>query len=181
VILSLDLATQTGWCAGSGEELPELGSVKIPDTGEDYGAWALFFEKWLLLLLEEQQPSVVTFESAILPKDRFNPETKRMESTTHPVTVKKLNWLSVHVEHACAKLGLECAQTPNSTVKKALTGNGRAQKPDMMAAAKRCGLTPKNFDEADAFGVWIVSVRAYARQYQHRWDTLLARDRGGMI
>ena len=64
-----------------------------------------------------------------------------------------------------------------STIKKGLGGFGGADKDDMMAAAKRAGMHPKVHDEADAFGMWIVVMRTYAKQYQHIWDQRLYGNR----
>lgn len=182
MILSLDLATQTGWCAGSGDQLPELGTVRMPDTGEDIGEFGFFFEEWFKRHLEEIQPAMVTFEAPLLPGAKIDRDSGRfIPAPTTDATQTKLKGLKWATEVICRRQGIECAEAWGSTVKKQLGGSGRATKPDMMAAAKRCGLSPKTFDEADAFGVWIVSVRAYARQYQHRWDQLLFGGRGAML
>lgn len=182
MILSLDLATQTGWCAGSGEQLPELGTVKMPETGEDIGEFGYFFEEWLKRHLLEIQPTIVTFEAPLLPHAKIDRDTGRLiQAPTTDATQTKLKGLKWATEVICKRSGIECAEAWGSTVKKGLAGSGRAQKTDMMAAAKKCGLNPKTFDEADAFGVWIVSVRAYAKHYGHRWDQLLYGGRGAML
>ena len=70
----------------------------------------------------------------------------------------------------------EVAERPQDLV--VYGGSGKAAKPDMMAAAKKCGLNPPTHDAADAFGVWVLMMRAYARQYQHQWDQRLYGGRG---
>jgi Holliday junction resolvasome RuvABC endonuclease subunit len=167
MLLALDLATCTGWCAGSGEGTPEIGAVRMPDTGEEVGPFLSFFRKWLEIKLGEIQPTMVIIEAPILA------------STTNIWTTRKLQGLAGVAEMVCYDLSLEVREVHLQTVKKALGGSGNASKPDMMAAAKRCGLNPKTFDEADAFGVWIVALREYAKPFAHIWDQRLYSYRAG--
>jgi crossover junction endodeoxyribonuclease RuvC len=58
--------------------------------------------------------------------------------------------------------GITVAELPPAEVKKALTGNGRATKPQMQAAAMvQCGLTtmPEPSDVADAIGIALCGGR----------------------
>lgn len=169
MLLALDLATQTGWCAGDGSELPELGTVLMPSSGEDVGVFLSFWERWLLLKIEALQPTVVVFEAPILPR----------ETSLH--TVRKLCGLAGVTEKVCHDRKIECAEVANSTVKKELSGSGKGGKMDMDRVAKACGLSPKTYDEADAFGVWIVAVRYYAKPFIGRWDKLIWGQRGGLL
>lgn len=182
MLLALDLATNTGWCAGSGEEDPELGSVRMPDTGEEIGPFGDFFERWLAIKLDELQPSMVIFEAPLLPVARIDRDNGRLiQAPTTIATTRKLQGLAWSVEVQCYKRRLEVREVYGSTVKKELSGSGKGVKADMMAAAKRCGLAPKSFDEADAFGVWLVGVRHYAKAFQQRWDQRLYGGRPGNL
>lgn len=182
MLLSFDLATQTGWCAGSGERTPELGSFRMPETGDDVGAFLSFFNRRVGLLFEDVQPTMVVFEAPLLPKARIDERGHLKQAPTTISTTRKLQGLAGVLEMVCHDRKIECREVHLQTVKKELAGSGQAEKADMMAAAKRCGLEPANFDEADAFGVWIVAVRHYARQFQGLWDQrLYGRRAGGLV
>lgn len=173
MLLALDLATNTGWCAGDGSSDPELGTVRMPSTGEEIGPFGDFFERWLNIKLDELQPSMVMFEAPLLPGAKIGDDGHLVKAPTSIATTRKLQGLAWSVEVQCHRRRLEVREVYGATVKKELSGSGRGQKPDMMAAARRCGLAPKSFDEADAFGVWLVGVRYYASKFRQRWDQRL--------
>lgn len=181
MLLALDLATNTGWCAGSGAEAPELGSVRMPDTGEEIGPFASFFAKWFAHQLRELQPTIVGFEAPLLPRAKIDANGYLVQAPTTDATQTKLKGLKWEVERQCYDAHIDCRETFGATVKKELSGRGDSKKPDMMLAAKRCGLAPRNFDEADAFGVWLVMVRYHAKQHLPLWDQLRYGDRPGAL
>ena len=47
MLLGLDLATTTGWCAGDGSSLPSLGSFTMPKVTDDLGDYGDFYFRWL--------------------------------------------------------------------------------------------------------------------------------------
>ena len=199
MILALDMATVTGWCAGAGGEPPALGHIRMPDTKEEVGPFLDFFYRWLHLKVTDLQSElgpavemdptpygaklrnpkdlIMVFEAPVLPRAKIDPDpTKHGRLIQAPVSVattRKLQGLAGVAEMVAFQRGLLCEEVYAATVKKHLGGSGRADKPDMMAAAERCGLKPKRHDEADAFGVWICAVRAYAREHQQFWDQRL--------
>lgn len=200
MMLGLDLATTTGWCAGEGATAPSLGSVKIPSDPSELGRFGDFFFRWLHAkiteLMEEAgiettagdfgprcvdpKAFIIVFEAPILPGERYDPVKNRMVKQTNIMTTRRLQGLAFVVELIAQQRNCICEETALSTVKKQVGGSGRADKLDMMAVAKKCGLSPPTHDAADAFGVWIVTMRAYARQYQHLWDQkLYGRGTGG--
>lgn len=160
MILAFDCATATGWCAGDGSTTPVLGNVKMPSSVEP-GPFLDFWEKWLDRHLDEIKPTVVVFEAPILPQK------------TNISTVRKLVGLAGVLEMVAFRKRVVVEETNVSHIKKVLTGNGRSEKPDMVRMAKKCGLNPKSFDEADAFGVWICAVHHHAKQHQQAWDKKL--------
>lgn len=193
MMLALDLATTTGWCAGAGDELPSAGIVRIPSTGQELGPYFDFFFRWLHAKITELQEEagvetrpgtfgpvtvnkeefIVVFEAPILPESRFDSATNRWVKQTNIHTTRRLQGLAGFVEAICSQRNCLCEEVMLSTVKKALGGNGRADKADMVSAARRCGLPVETHDAADAFGVWIVMVRTYAKQHQQIWDQKL--------
>jgi hypothetical protein len=199
-LLALDLATSTGWCSGSGEKSPELGSFNMPSTGEEVGPFLDFFYRWLNAKLTElledlelatvpgpfgPKPAnaadlMVIMEAPLLPRAKIDETGTLRQAPTSIATTRKLQGLAGVCEMVCYQRGVDIREVNLQTVKKELGGGGGG-KPDMMAAAKRCGLNPKVFDEADAFGVWIVGVRHYARQFQQIWDQRLYGGRSGNL
>lgn len=200
MILAFDLATCTGWCEGAGDTLPQLGHVRMPDTKEEVGPFLDFFFRWadrkVCELLEELEHGhaddvgivavdatalVVVFEAPLLPKAKIDDRGHLRQAPTTIATTRKLQGLAGVLEMVCYRRRVKCREAHLQTVKKELAGNGRADKADMMAAAKRCGLAPKVEDEADAFGVWIVGMRAYARHFGPIWDRRLYSPAGGFL
>lgn len=199
MLLCLDLATTTGFAYGTGADAPVLGHVRMPDTKEDVGSFLDFFYRWLHLKITDVQseigpdleldPSpygarlrnkkdlIIVFEAPLLPRAKIDPDpTKGGRIIQAPVTIsttRKLQGLAGVAEMVAVQRNCLVEEVYNSTIKKHLGGSGRAEKPDMMAAAERCGLKPKVHDEADAFGIWICAMRAYRREFQRIWDQKL--------
>lgn len=198
MLLGLDLATTTGWCAGDGSSLPSLGSFTMPKVTHDLGDFADFYFRWLHGKITELQMEadietqagtygarsadrkslIIVFEAPILPGARYDPEKNRMVQQTNIATTRKLQGLAFVTEMVARQRNCLAEECSLSTVKKEVGGGGKADKADMMAVAKKCGLNPPTHDAADAFGVWILAMRAYARQYQHAWDKKLYSGRG---
>lgn len=142
-ILALDLATATGWCAGPPDAgVPLFGTHILPSTGDDIGAFGIAFEGWLAPTLRDVAPEVVAYEAPSL------------FAVTQPATVIKLNGLAYDTEKLCARAGIRCFQANPSRLKKFFAGNGRAKKPDMVAAARRYGWTVADDNQADACACW---------------------------
>lgn len=193
MLLALDLATTTGWCAGRGDTLPDAGIVRIPSTGQDLGPYFDFFFRWLHAKITELQEAagievepgtfgprcvskedlIIVFEAPILPESRYDPATRKWIKQTNLTTTRRLQGLAGFVEAIATQRNCLCEEVYLATVKKAIGGSGKADKADMVAAARRCGLPVETHDAADAFGVWIVMVRTYAREYQQVWDQKL--------
>lgn len=171
-ILGLDIASCTGFAHGDGTALPTVGHIQLPGV-EDGARGPLFsaFRRWFLRLLADVRPDIVIFEEAILPKPFL--KNGRIIYPTSLATTLILQGLIAVVELECEDAGITCVQTSSGEAKKQLTGNGKAEKPDMVRAARKMGLTIAVHDEADATGVWLVGVRLYARRELHRFDRLL--------
>ena len=128
-------------------------------------------EQWI----DEYEPDVVAMERIF---ERGNVST--VMQTAHAVGVLML---------AAARRGLEVHMYTPSEVKKALTGNGRADKKQMTTMVTRIlGLDtpPKPADAADALAIaifhcWRASVRARQRtvihNQQHSWAAIAAERR----
>lgn len=160
--LALDLATQTGFCIGAADtgEVPTLGHVRMPSTGPDVGQFLCAWQDWLEPKVREVGPTLVIFEAPILP------------AQTQMATTRKLQGMAGVTEMVCHRAGIEVAEVATSQVKKSLTGSGRADKADMIAAARHYGFDPQTSDEADAFGIWLCALRLRHPTHAGRWDPI---------
>lgn len=157
-ILACDLATATGFAIGDADGEPRYGTLKLPSTGEDVGAFLLAFDCWLRDIVALERPTVLCFEAPIF-----------MSGRTSIQTARKLMGLASHCEFVCADLRLTCREANIMTVKSFFAGTGRASKDDMIAAARRFGWFPKNDNEADSLAVWSYSVHTMAPAHAARF------------
>lgn len=184
MIVGLDLATSTGFAYGDGSGRPHVAALKMPSTGKDVGTFLVFFRDFLFNLVERlsrETRVVVVFEAPILPTAR---KDDPFGAQTNIMTTRKLQGLAGVVEMVVLDLkrmgrDVSCFETHLGTIKKELAGHGRAEKGDMVLAARRAGITLSNGkegeDEADAFGAWLVGLRYHAPQHLALWDRVLGR------
>lgn len=161
-VLAFDLATNTGWVAGDGASRPVVGHFRLPQTGNDVGAFLCAARDYFGVLIDRFQPDAIVFEAPILPAQGVKLDTTR-----------KLHGMSGMLEVVCRDRGVPCSEVANSTAKKRLTGSGRAKKPDMLQAARRLGLTIETEDEADALAVWLCAVQHYNPATWPMWEARL--------
>ena len=188
MIVGLDLATSTGFAYGDGFGKPHVGALRMPSTQEDVGTFLVFFRGFLFPLLhrlgeaarDRGETVTVVFEAPLLLN----------QGETNIATTRKLQGLAGVVEMVVVDLkgiGLPiiCREVTLSTVKRELTGNGRAEKGDMMVAARAAGITlspgKEGEDEADAFGVWIVGIRNFSPEAAARWAHVGRKTGGGTL
>lgn len=157
MILTLDCATATGWCAGDGSTTPIVGNVNLP-KGIDDPQYFDFWRRWLIQLFDDVKPTIVVFEAPFL------------HANMNGTTARKLIGLTAVLQEVCGHLKVPVEETTPSHVKKVLTGSGKSEKPDMLRMAKKCGVAAKTYDEADAFGIWVCAVHYHAREHQAAWD-----------
>lgn len=136
------------------------GLIALPKTGEDVGAFLIAFEDWLTFKVREIGPSLLLFEAPILA------------SSATPHVTRKLHALAGITEMVAVRAAIECCEVYPVTVKKALTGSGRADKDDMVRAARSYGFNPSVPDEADAFGLWLHAVKTRFPRDAGRWDPI---------
>ena len=158
-ILALDLATSIGFACGAPDSEPAYGTKVLPSTGEDIGRFAYAYNEWLTDMLTIEDPVLVVFEAPILA------------GKTNPSTTRKLMGLAWHTEFVCNVRQVRYMEHHLQSVKKFFAGSGRADKADMMAAARRQGWNPKSFDAADALGLWACAVHEKAPQFAERFKT----------
>ncbi|MGY0793175.1 hypothetical protein ACW7BJ_27730 [Azospirillum argentinense] len=164
-ILSLDLGRMTGWgvanrsaisawpagrfLLGRTPQRPAIlcGTFTIGPTGLPHGEYYDIFEKWLDDMLTVHAPDAVVFEAAI-------PHHGGQEAARR--AFGKIS----HVEKLCHRRRVKAVrEVANNTVKKAFTGNGRAEKPAMIAACHDRGWNPPDHNAADGCAILECGVR----------------------
>jgi Holliday junction resolvasome RuvABC endonuclease subunit len=146
-MLTLDLSTHIGWSCGPVHDAqPQFGHHDLPKTGPDLGLFIWHYDKWLRRMLAEHSPDVLVFEQPVLNRQK-----------TQLLILRKLYGLASHTEFVCRG---KCAvrEANNQSVKAWWTGNGRADKNDMVAVAVANGFKVQTPDEADALAVRFFAI-----------------------
>lgn len=152
-LLALDTSTYAGWALfPAGGAVPRCGTWRAPKSWapEDYGPRFKAFHDFLCDMITVHQPDVLAFESPVLPRGSAS-----MQTTEH--TLRLLIGFAAIVELVATLRGLQCVEVNVATAKKALTGNGRAEKDDMVVAATRRGFPVGDHHQADACAVALVA------------------------
>lgn len=188
-ILFLDLATRTGWCAGSGKELPAVGHIDLaPAVNGARGRMFLELRRFLLVKIKELAQGgakvVVGFEQPLLPKPFL--KNGRIISPTNINTTLTLQGLAAIAEEVCEELrqsglDIDCCCEDVGAIKRELAGTGKADKDAMVFAARKVGLTIAVHDEADAFGGFLCVLRHYDRAASREFDRVLWSSRGALL
>lgn len=188
MIIAYDLATSTGFCVGDGSGRPRVGALRGPTTGDDVGAFLAWFRDYFVATIgpaavkcrEAGTSLLVIFEAPILLDG----------GKTNIHTTRKLQGLAGVLEMVChdAKavgLPIEVREVHLQTVKKELSGSGRASKGEMVVAARAAGIEispgKEGEDEADAFGVWLTAIRYHRPEHLARWDRIINPGRGSLV
>lgn len=151
-LLTLDCSTSVGWSYWtSADAKPRCGTWKAPKAWsmEDYGKRFGAFHHWLCDMVTTFEPEVLAFEGPVLPRGGGS-----FQTTEH--TLRTLIGLVSVAELVANLRGLRCFEVNVSSAKLALTGDGRAQKNDMIIAATQLGYEVANDHEADAIAVALV-------------------------
>lgn len=153
-ILALDLATALGWAANPAAMEPRFGTYVLPKTGDEVGEFIAAYDDWLQDMLVDEAPGLVIYEAPSL------------FAKTTPATVIKLNGLATHTELVCFRRSVPCRKVNPSSLKKFFAGNGRAEKADMVAAARRYGWEVRDDNAADACAVRAWAIFCYGTPEQ---------------
>lgn len=145
-VLAIDPATRCGWAWSDGYSI-EYGHWNLKHKNPEHELLRLFTE--LGNLGAVYGVDVITFERPI-PVRGMATTQKHGEKIAILKLFAAMNGVTIHGGFVA------------TSIKKHATGNGRAEKEDMIAACRAIGLDPKTDDEADA--IWI--LKAYQSGYQ---------------
>lgn len=145
VILSLDLATSTGWAASvpaSPSGRPKSGVWRLGTDALSLGSFFDGFDQLLSDAITVFAPRLIVYEAPILHSGQMT-----------PATALKLQGLAALTELIAFRREVPVRQANNQTVKKFFAGYGHAKKPDMIAACRDRGWNIDSPDEADALAI----------------------------
>lgn len=162
IVLGLDLSTKTGWAVFHHDDYPVCGTEKLPKVydPDDYGrrGWALM--QFLERMIAKYGPELVAFESPFIPMRPVKSDDilGKPSFVTTAQTLRLQITLAAVIETTCEKHGIKCVEVSSITAKKELTGDGRAEKRDMVLAATRRGWRVADDHQADACAVALVAL-----------------------
>ena len=140
-VLGLDAASTLGWCVGP--DASAWGIWKLPEKVNN-GRRLLEFSIWLNRMILEHKPDTLIIEAPLAGKS---------------VAVTRILFgLFVIGQVLAAKHGIRFLEIYPSSLKKFFTGDGRAQKDDMIAECLRRGFKITNHNCADAFALVAYAV-----------------------
>ncbi|MBI1179128.1 MAG: hypothetical protein GC201_01120 [Alphaproteobacteria bacterium] len=155
-ILTLDLAFHLGWAYGLPGGKPTSGHHKIGKSGFSDGEFFAAYHDWLCDMITVRGPSRVCWEAPFI------------RGVNNLQTAKRLMGLSAITDLVVCKRELRGNEMNVATVKKFFTGNGRAEKADMVYRAKQCGHEITDHNEADALGCWYYAESCLYPQHAGR-------------
>jgi len=147
-LLALDLATVTGYAyLKSLENTPISGTCRIISVDKSSVGYFIAFEKFIDDLITLSDPHTIVFEAPFIGAIR------------NLNTVRRLTGFTLLTEMAAYKKSIpRIREVNNSSVKKFFTGNGRADKKDMIFKCRSKGWDPKDDNEADALAILCLGV-----------------------
>lgn len=141
-VLALDCGKSTGWAYTDGVHA-DSSSQRFAGC-DDVGHLTHEFTCWLSRLLEGYRPDVLAMERAF----------GRASFTSD------LPLILIGVAHGLAHArGIRRVEFTASNLKKQLTGSGKADKKDVIAAVRALGWTPDSDHAADAAACAVATVR----------------------
>jgi hypothetical protein len=155
-----DLARRTGWAVDGpvpGKPLCGVWELTPPlaarGGGKNYGRGYSELRSKAMKLLVEHGIEAVGFEAAINPMAR--PTDERGKPKTSPDAMRVLPGYVAQIECLAEDLGLPCFEKPAISIKKHLTGNGYAEKVEMVRMCVLFGWeVGGDHNAADAAGGW---------------------------
>ena len=150
-ILALDLGTKLGWATVDRNGVVRSGSVSVMPRARELPAqrWIRFRNELTSLWNHTGDFDAVYFEEVMAHGSKENPNT---------IAAHIYGGFLAHLETWCAGRNLTPIGLGVGQVKKAFTGNGRAKKADMIAAAEAKGFRVVDDNQADALAILSLAI-----------------------
>lgn len=163
-LLALDLGTHTGVARGRPGEMPLLQTWEMPSRGgPDVGPFMAAFAA--LLRHELRGVSLLAFEAPYVGAQML----KNLHAARRGLGLPALCEMIAHEQ------GVRCVEAKIMTLKKNFAGHGRAEKWEMIRAARQRGFTPDDDHQADAAAVWWWCVCCEWPEFSVRYDPTFRR------
>ena len=146
-ILAIDPGTHCGWASFHKGHIESGVHDFALGRGDSPGMRFLRFRNWLADILTMSAPQLVVYE---------RPHLRGGYATD------LLVGFVTRIQEACAERGIECEAVHSATLKKGVTGSGRADKGAVMrVVSEEFGRKVTDDNEADALGLlWIAMKEA---------------------
>jgi Holliday junction resolvasome RuvABC endonuclease subunit len=161
--MACDLGTCTGWAVALPGAEPVYGHWRLPSDRGD-GAFFNRFRQLLLDHITVHAPRLIVYEAPLITA-----------SATSVSTVMRLFGLAAHTLEIAYAREVRCEAANNSTVKKYVTDNGRAKKPEVMDAIRARGWNPENDNVGDALAVLLWAESKFAPRVTRAAGPLFSR------
>lgn len=157
MILALDISLNVGWALGAAGEQIAFGTRIFKGISGDDARVGRRFRAWVDEFLAEKKPAAVVIERPFLRGDS--------------------SWLLFGMAWE-AHRAAECLNIPRydyapNTIKKFMTGDGRAKKPQMVQAARLRGYNVGTDHEADAIALLLCHAASRPKKPVDRPPSLL--------
>jgi len=143
-ILSLDIATNTGWKTATSSGVWNLK----PNRGESEGMRVVRFKSKVREMITMEGINLVSYERP---------------AGLHKSSIMVASEMVGVLKDLCIELNVNLACYSATEIKKFATGKGNANKEAMIKAAIDLGFSPKDDNEADAIHLYNLSVKDLAR------------------
>lgn len=151
MILFLDVATRTGWCAGRPGETPEFGSKRLAPEEAPPVAIVAHSQIFIRELIETYRPNVIIAESPVYSggmKGKTNYKTTRL--------LQCLPWTMAAT--AYHEKVFDYREMSQAAIRKFVLGRkpttGKA-KTEVMQAVRALGFDPEDDNASDALAGWL--------------------------
>lgn len=175
-ILGLDFATQTGVAYGDAGAPPARVVTEtwtLPrGGGEDVGPWMHALRNHLDDRLMRGVELIVC-EAAYIARHKGS-DGRWRES---PDQIRRAFGAAAICEELAFARGIPVVEVVTSTLKKEFARHGRADKQQMIRAARQRGFAPANDHEADAIACFLHGVTHFAPQHAANFDPIFAGGR----
>jgi Holliday junction resolvasome RuvABC endonuclease subunit len=161
-VLALDLGTATGFAIWKGGEILS-GVKKLRHDRRASGARFLDFRNWLIETINAHNICSVFFE--------------RVYGHKGTDAAHVYGGFMYALAAVCEEESIRCVGIPVTTIKKYATGNGRATKEEMIAAARSRGFNPVDDNSADALAILLTGL--HSLNFQQSRGSCFAKKESG--
>lgn len=158
-ILALDVATSTGWACGPAAGPVDHGTWTL-GKGETLGAKMGCLYQHIEELMAERPIKGIYQERPVM----FTSGQSNANATASAAAIGNVPQMVAWLH------GIPHGAVHVSTLKKFITGSGRASKLGVMTIIRAYGFNPANDDEGDALAAWLFGCSQLApKTYKREW------------